>query len=57
MKTKICTYQILWDNLGKRGALALWSFVLVIQMFTGLACQLACIRSMSLSLQFNPECH
>ncbi|KAF8314483.1 APC amino acid permease [Clavulina sp. PMI_390] len=37
--------QILWDSLGKRGALALWSFVIIIQVFTGLACQLACIRS------------
>jgi len=37
--------QILWDNLGKRGALALWSFVIMVQTITGTTCQLACIRS------------
>ncbi|KZS91098.1 amino acid permease [Sistotremastrum niveocremeum HHB9708] len=37
--------QILWDNLGKRGALALWSFVILLQAVTGVACQLSCIRS------------
>ncbi|KAF8336463.1 amino acid/polyamine transporter I [Cantharellus anzutake] len=38
--------QILWDTLGKNGALVLWSFVILIQIFTSLAVQLACVRSM-----------
>ncbi|KAI5120886.1 hypothetical protein M0805_002986 [Coniferiporia weirii] len=37
--------QVLWDNLGKRGALALWSFVIIVQTTTAATCQLACIRS------------
>ncbi|THH08402.1 hypothetical protein EW145_g2730 [Phellinidium pouzarii] len=37
--------QVLWDNLGKRGALALWSFVIIVQIMTAISCQLACIRS------------
>jgi len=43
--TELVFAQILWDNLGKNGGLALWSFVILIQMFTGVAVQLACIRS------------
>jgi len=37
--------QILWDNLGKGGALVLWSFVIMVQTITGMSCQLACVRS------------
>lgn len=36
----------MWDTLGKRGSLALWSFVIVVQTMTAATCQLACIRSM-----------
>ncbi|KZS91121.1 amino acid permease [Sistotremastrum niveocremeum HHB9708] len=43
--TGLAFAQILWDNLGKRGALALWSFVIILQTMTGATCQLACIRS------------
>lgn len=39
------TRQILWDNLGKRGGLVLWSFVIIVQTITGAACQLSCVRS------------
>ncbi|KAH8116138.1 amino acid/polyamine transporter I [Phellopilus nigrolimitatus] len=39
--------QILWDNLGKRGALALWSFVIIVQFMTAATCQLACIYAIS----------
>jgi len=38
--------QILWDSLGRNGALIIWSFVILIQIFTSLAVQLACVRSM-----------
>jgi len=43
--TSLVFAQILWDNLGKRGALALWSFVIILQTITAATCQLACIRS------------
>ncbi|EPQ52255.1 APC amino acid permease [Gloeophyllum trabeum ATCC 11539] len=43
--TQLVFAQILWDNLGKRGALALWSFVIILQTITAATCQLACIRS------------
>ncbi|TFK49035.1 APC amino acid permease [Heliocybe sulcata] len=43
--TSLAFAQILWDNLGKRGALALWSFVIILQTITAATCQLACIRS------------
>jgi len=37
--------QILWDNLGKAGGLAVWSLVIVLQAITAVTCQLAAIRS------------
>ncbi|KAL5514455.1 hypothetical protein ACEPAG_2543 [Sanghuangporus baumii] len=43
--TGLAFSQILWDNLGKRGSLALWSFVIIVQTMTAATCQLACIRS------------
>lgn len=37
--------QILWDNLGTKGALALWTCVIINQTMVATTCQLACIRS------------
>lgn len=37
--------QILWDNLGTKGALALWTCVIINQAMVATTCQLACIRS------------
>ncbi|KAI5120887.1 hypothetical protein M0805_002987 [Coniferiporia weirii] len=37
--------QILWDNLGRKGGLALWVCVVVNQAMLAITCQLACIRS------------
>ncbi|KDQ58795.1 hypothetical protein JAAARDRAFT_193315 [Jaapia argillacea MUCL 33604] len=43
--TGLAFSQILWDNLGKKGALALWSFVILLQTMTAATCQLAAVRS------------
>ena len=48
--------QILWDSLGRNGALIIWSFVILIQIFTSLAVQLACVRSESCNLSIM-TCH
>ncbi|KZT53837.1 APC amino acid permease [Calocera cornea HHB12733] len=37
--------QILWNNLGTAGALAIWILVIIVELLTGVVCQLACIRS------------
>jgi len=44
--TSMVFSQILWDCLGRDGALIIWSFIILIQIFTSLAVQLACVRSM-----------
>ena len=39
--------QILWENLGRDGALVLWVCCIINQAMVSATCQLACIRSQS----------
>ncbi|KZO92533.1 amino acid transporter [Calocera viscosa TUFC12733] len=37
--------QILWNNLGTVGTMVIWIIVIIVELLTGVVCQLACIRS------------